>query len=280
MRIGSGSNGTAGGNITILADGSIQLYGTQRSAAIRTLDSVMLEAASINQAGNGFILADTLTTTTSGVTNLAGPNEIAKFNGTSGGALTLVDGGVLQVTGITTTNDAITLTTDSLTNIGTITNTGGAPGAANMTFNADAFNLAGGTINAGSAAVVLRPRTGTNSFGIEAAGQTTLTNADIASINTNDFVVFGSGIGTLHRQHDHRPGRAGEWRRQALGVLQVSHRGRHDYDWGPRRHDHRRRNRERGRGRGQRRILSNGGTVAGTRSSSGQARASARPGRA
>ena len=195
-RIGSGSAATAGGNITIEAGGSIELNGTTRSAAIRTLDNVMLEAASISQGTNGFILADTLTTTTSGVTNLAGPNEIAKFNGTSGGALTLVDGGALQVTGITTTNDAITLTTGSLTSTGTITNTGGAPGVANMTFNADAFNLAGGTINAGSAAVVLRPRTGTNSFGIEAAGQTTLTNADIASINTSDFVVFGSGIGT------------------------------------------------------------------------------------
>ena len=86
--------------------------------------------------------------------------------------------------------------TGDITNDGTITNTGGAPGVANMIFNADAFNLAGGHIEAGAAAVVLRPRTGTNSFGIEAAGQTTLTNADIASINTSDFVVFGSGIGT------------------------------------------------------------------------------------
>ena len=196
VRIGSGSNGTAGGSISIEAGGNIELNGTERSAAIRTLGNVTLEAASISQGTNGFILADTLTTTTSGVTNLAGPNEIARFNGTSGGALTLVDGGALQVTGITTTNDAITLTTDSLINIGTITNTGGAPGVANMTFNADAFNLAAGHIEAGAAAVVLRPRTGTNSFGIEAAGQTTLTNADIASINTNDFVVFGSGIGT------------------------------------------------------------------------------------
>ena len=42
----------------------------------------------------------------------------------------------------------------------------------------------------------LRPRTGTNSFGIEAAGATTLTNADIASVNTANFLVFGSGTGT------------------------------------------------------------------------------------
>ena len=43
----------------------------------------------------------------------------------------------------------------------------------------------------------MRPKTGSNSFGIESAGATTLTNADIASINTGDFVVFGSGTGTI-----------------------------------------------------------------------------------
>ena len=96
------------------------------------------------------------------------------------------------MTGISTTNDTITLTTDSLTNSGVITN-GGRTSSAKCVLNADAFNLAGGTIDGGAAAVVLRPRTGTNSFGIESAGDTTLTNADIASINTSNFVVFGSG---------------------------------------------------------------------------------------
>ena len=89
----------------------------------------------------------------------------------------------------------ITLTAHSLTNAGTITNGGGAA-SANIIFIADAFNLAGGTITAGNAGVFLRPRTGTNSFGIEAAGATTLTNADIASVNTANFLVFGSGTGT------------------------------------------------------------------------------------
>ncbi len=65
-----------------------------------------------------------------------------------------------------------------------------------MILNADAFNLTGGTIQGGAAAVVLRPRTGTNSFGIEAAGATTLTNADIASIQTDNFIIFGSSTGT------------------------------------------------------------------------------------
>jgi trimeric autotransporter adhesin len=197
VRIGSSSlNGTAGGNIEIHAGGGIELNGTSQSGAvIRTLGNVTLDAASVSQTGNGFVLADTLTTTTTGATNLAGPNDVARLSATSGGPLTFVDAGGLRVTGVSTTNDTITLTTDSLVNEGVITNGGGAS-TANIVLNADAFNLAGGTVEGGGAAVVLRPRTGTNSFGIEAAGQTTLTNADIASIHTSDFVVFGSGIGT------------------------------------------------------------------------------------
>ena len=64
-----------------------------------------------------------------------------------------------------------------------------------MIFSADAFNLANGEVQAGNGAVVLRPRDDTRSFGIEAAGATTLTNADVASIHTSDFIMFGSGLG-------------------------------------------------------------------------------------
>ena len=111
--------------------------------------------------------------------------------------ISVIAGGNLVLGGGTTVrgNGPITLTANSLTNAGTITNGGGAANA-NMIFIADAFSLAGGTITAGNAGVFLRPRTGTNSFGIEAAGQTTLTNADIASVNTANFLVFGSGTGT------------------------------------------------------------------------------------
>jgi len=97
---------------------------------------------------------------------------------------------------ISTNGGGFNVNARGLTNSGTISNGGGTAPGANMIFNADAFNLAGGTIDAGNAAVILRPRTGTNSFGIESAGQTTLTNADIAKINTNNFIVFGSGTGT------------------------------------------------------------------------------------
>src|SRR5262245_2761102 len=77
VRIGSGSSGTAGGNISIEAGGNIELNGTARSAAIRTLNNVTLEAASISEAGNGFILATTLTTTSTGNTSLNGPNAVS-----------------------------------------------------------------------------------------------------------------------------------------------------------------------------------------------------------
>ena len=93
---------------------------------------------------------------------------------------------------------AITLTANSLTNDGTITN--GGASAANIALIANAFDLNGGNIQGGNAAVILRPRDGTRSFGIESgiqsATNTTLTNADLASINTTNFVVLGSGTGT------------------------------------------------------------------------------------
>jgi len=117
VRIGSGSSGTAGGNITILADGSIQLNGTQRSAAIRTLDNVTLEAAAISEAGNGFILANTLTTrSTGGDTTLTGPNQVSSFNGSSSGDLSLTNTGALTVTGLNAGGDA-TLTNTGAVNV-------------------------------------------------------------------------------------------------------------------------------------------------------------------
>ena len=118
------------------------------------------------------------------------PVPAGNISVTAGGDLELGTGTAVRA------NGPITLTASSLTSDGTITNGGGAS-TNNIVLSANAFDLAGGNIQGGAAAVVLRPRTGTNSFGIEAAGDTTLTNADIASINTSNFVVFGSGMGTI-----------------------------------------------------------------------------------
>jgi filamentous hemagglutinin family protein len=122
-------------------------------------------------------------------------SAIGKANANSA-ALTLTATDAVTVNApISLASGGLIVNADALTNTSTITNSGGVAVANNIVLNADAFNLVGGTINSGSA-VILRPRTGTNSFGIEAAGDTTVTNADLASINTSNFVVFGSGMGT------------------------------------------------------------------------------------
>ena len=107
VRIGSGSSGTAGGDISVKAGGTIAMNGTAHSAAIRTLDDVSLEAASISQGGNAFILASGLTTkSTAGSTSLTGANQVSSFNGTSTGDLALSNSGPLTVTGVYAGGDA------------------------------------------------------------------------------------------------------------------------------------------------------------------------------
>ncbi|HJT61880.1 MAG TPA: filamentous hemagglutinin N-terminal domain-containing protein, partial [Burkholderiales bacterium] len=159
--------------------------------------NVTVRGGTISEAPTAGVFADNLTTSSTGSTTLSGANQVGQFTASStAGSITLVDAGALEVLGVTTSNGAITLTGDSLTNAGLISNGGGA-NTANVILSADAFDLAGGTVEGGAAAVIVRPRTGTRSFGIEAAGDTTLTNADIASINTSNFMVFGSGTGTI-----------------------------------------------------------------------------------
>ena len=99
VRIGSAaSTGTAAGNISITAGGDIRLNGVQENAAIRTLDRVTLEAASISEAANGVIIANSLTTTsTVGATTLAGQNRISNYSGSSAADLFLFNRGALDV---------------------------------------------------------------------------------------------------------------------------------------------------------------------------------------
>src|SRR6185503_8856893 len=93
----------------------------------------------------------------------------------------------------TTTTGQITIGANSLTNHAVISNDGTST-TANIALLANAFNLVGGTVNAGQAAAVLAPLTPTNSFGIEdASAQTHVTNADIATVN-GAAVVFGSPL--------------------------------------------------------------------------------------
>src|SRR6185503_10231400 len=63
---------------------------------------------------------------------------------------------------------------------------------------ADTFNLHGNvasTVEAGGGAVIITPNTVTRALGIEAATQqTNITNADLDTIHTTNFVVLGSAV--------------------------------------------------------------------------------------
>ncbi len=195
VRIGSGSNGTASGDISIKAGGTIAMNGTARSAAIRTLDDVTLDAASISQGSNGFILADTLTTRTTGATNLTGPNEINAFNATSGGALTTRRRRRSECDGHRHDQR------HHHANHGQL---------EQRRCDHERWPIEHRQHRAerGRVQPRRRHRRGRRRGRDRAAedrhqlvryrirGATTLTNADIARINTSDFVVFGSGQGT------------------------------------------------------------------------------------
>jgi filamentous hemagglutinin family protein len=116
-RIGNGPSALAGGNIAVMAGGSIQLNGTGQATAIRTLGNVTLEAASISEAANGFIIANTLNTTSNGNTTLTGPNQVANYTGWTRtvGDLSLVNNGALTVTNLSAAGNA------RLTNSGDVT---------------------------------------------------------------------------------------------------------------------------------------------------------------
>jgi filamentous hemagglutinin family protein len=95
-----------GGSISVTGR-SIRFTGTA-PAAIRTLGNVELHAGEISQAANGLILANQLTTTSDGSTNLGGANRVATFNATSGlGDVALNNSGALEVIGLSARNAAL-----------------------------------------------------------------------------------------------------------------------------------------------------------------------------
>jgi filamentous hemagglutinin family protein len=193
VRIGGIGGSTLGPtNLTLTVGGDLLLHGGTGNGA-----SLGSSGAS-TQANTIAVIAGNVTLESEGAGARIGtsgqvpvtPGNIAV---TAAGNLQVGQGTAIRA------NGPITLTADGLVNDGTITNGGGSN---NMLLSANSYDLAGGNIQGGSAAVLLRPRDGTRSFGIEAAGDPTLTNhtditnADLASISTSNFVVFGSGTGT------------------------------------------------------------------------------------
>ena len=148
-------------------------------------------AARTTTSGSVFISEanDVSLATIGGVTNSAAGG--GGYNVTANGAITV------NTDGVTTANGQIALIGASITNNDTITNGGGAS-TTNILLRADSFNLHGNVasqVEAGAGAVVLTPNTVTNSLGIEAATQqTNITNADLDTIHTTNFVVLGSSV--------------------------------------------------------------------------------------
>jgi hypothetical protein len=171
-RIGSAAaTGTAGGNISV-SGRSIQLNGA--GAAIRTLDNVVLHAdqpgGTISESGNGFILANSLTTTSGGNTSLAGPNQIANFAASSGGDVTLHNNVALNVGNLTAVGDA------TVSNVGAVTLTG-------------AWNSNAATIAADSIATGLGGSVQASSLVTDSTGATSLTGP-------NQVVVYNGTSGS------------------------------------------------------------------------------------
>jgi hypothetical protein len=129
--------------------------------------------------------------TIDGVTNSAAGG--GGYNVTANGAITV------NTDGVTTANGQIALIGASITNNDTITNGGGAS-TTNILLRADSFNLHGNVasqVEAGGGAVVLTPNTVTNSLAVESPGglaTTTITNADLDTFHTTNFVVLGSSV--------------------------------------------------------------------------------------
>ncbi len=95
-----GATGGAGVRIGVsprvgIADGDISIIGRSIAftgsapAVIRTLGNVELNAGTIEQGANGLIVANALTTGSTGATLLGGANNVSGFTGTAGGDLLL-----------------------------------------------------------------------------------------------------------------------------------------------------------------------------------------------
>ena len=145
----------------------------------------------INNIANGAFVTEANDVSLATISRNVGgtPNLFSNSGGNSG--YNFIANGAISIDGsITTNNGAINLTGDSITNHAAISN-GLAASTSNIVIAADTLSLAGGTINSNGGATVLRPRTPSKSMGIEAAGDVTLTNADIASVSTTNFLIFG-----------------------------------------------------------------------------------------
>jgi hypothetical protein len=183
-----------GGTIGVTAANGIQLNGNSTTAEIRTTGNVTLNAQTISQSASGAVLANGLTTTSNGSTDLSGQNQVSSYNGKSTNAgITLNNTGSLTVTGLQAA------TSSSITNNGAMIingalNTGA--GALNLTTlgAGSVLNQLGGSIQAGS---LITSSTGATSLGgpnqVSSFNGTT-TGGDLTFNNGQSLEVTGLNV--------------------------------------------------------------------------------------
>ncbi|HXU01613.1 MAG TPA: hypothetical protein VN903_11510, partial [Polyangia bacterium] len=136
------------------------------------------------------------------------PISIASAFGPTGfGTLTIDAGNRVVVSApITTQGGGLNIRAGEFVNQSAINNGVGGDLKPGMAIFADRFTLAGGTINGGQGSVGLFTRTATNSVGVESAGDTTISNADIASVtlspdspstNANQLLIGVGSAGAM-----------------------------------------------------------------------------------
>jgi filamentous hemagglutinin family protein len=134
-------------------------------------------------------------------------NIASAFGPTGFGTLTIDAGNQVVVSApITTSGGGLSIRAGEFINQSAINNGVGGDLKPGMAIFADRFNLAGGTINGGQGSVGLFTRTATNTVGVESAGDTTITNADIASVtlspdspstNANQLLIGVGSAGSI-----------------------------------------------------------------------------------
>jgi hypothetical protein len=140
VRIGAPADGTGtplgGGLVEVHAGGDIRLIGTAtQNASIRSLETVKLDAANINQTGaRGHIFAGALELD-AGTANLGGDNRISNLDADIAGSLALRNIVPLNVTSMTAGGDA------AITNLGDVTVSGPwtAGGTSTITVGSSIF---------------------------------------------------------------------------------------------------------------------------------------------
>ena len=185
---------TTSGTGAITLNGPLATTGN-KNIALTTTNAPITTTGTINAGGSG-----TVTLTAAGAVNGSVTVSNAISSGTGAIALTAANGITLSgANADVTTTGAYTANADSDSN-GTgayaQNNAGSAVSSGAVTITAQDIDLQG-TVNAGAAAVTLRPGAVATTIGVEdASKQFSLTNAELSNITTTGTVTIGQNTNT------------------------------------------------------------------------------------